>query len=197
MGTSAFERRLQAIRMTVLTEGHDLDWTLKPAASEAEISDCAAAIGRSLPDDFREFLRMHNGALLSVDREPGLSHQVSIFGTAGIVEEHQLYGPAFRDLDRDGEVRGFGGRPDSDTSFWDGLISFAHYGDGRCLFDLEQRSNGHCAVLDLDLEDTNGTRERVIASSFDDWLSKILTAAVDLHRLVYWLPFVDDEPERP
>ena len=189
-----FESRLQSVRLTLREAGHELDWTLNAAASDAELSACETAIGRTLPEDYRAFLRLHNGASIAVDHEPGLSHDVYLFSTNEILEEHHRFVAAYRDLRVDGELIRPTDESFSSDRFWDGLIAFTHYGDGLCLFDVGRRSNGHDPVLDLDLEDTVGTRERVIASSFDDWLSRILSSAIELNGLVYWLPA--DESER-
>jgi hypothetical protein len=134
------EVELENARRVLRARGHELEWKPKPAASGAEIAQCEEIIGEVLPESFRAFLAMYNGASLSLDHEPGLSDELFIFGTDEIVAEHHRFKRLYRDLDRHGEDVTLSEGSIAGGTFWVGLTTFASYGVGYCLFESRPSS---------------------------------------------------------
>jgi hypothetical protein len=179
---------LENARRALRARGHELEWKPNPPASQAEIAQCEEVIGEMLPESFRAFLAMYNGASLSVDHEPGLSDDLIILGTDEIVAQHRRFERLYRNLDQSGEGVTLSERSDAGGTFWVGLTAFAYYGVGYCLFESSLPSNEHYVVLDLDHEDARQTRQQVIASTFEEWFSRILQSAIDSGDFIYWIP---------
>lgn len=183
-----FDGRVETLRRALRARGYELEVIPNLPAAEVEITACERAIGRSLPEAYRALLRVHNGLSLTVNRNPAISPELILYGTHEIVDEHRRFEPLYRDVDRAGDWMGQDDTASPGPRFWDDLIAFAFYGDGLCVFDVSRDSTGGHVVRDLDLEDLQATRETIIATSFDDWVSKAFAAAVEERSFVYWLP---------
>ena len=172
-----FGRHLGRLAAGLAARGHRLDVIAHPGAAEAQIVGCENAIGTSLPPSFCRFLRESNGLSLSIDHDPRVSHDMIILGTDAIINAHREFADEYSDLDIDGDWRPEG-RTSTTRSFWDGLVAFAFYGVGYCLFDTLAATNAEATVVDLDLEDLRDTRAHKLASSYREWFSKIAESAI-------------------
>lgn len=161
-----------------------LDWKfiLNQPATETEIQACEVALGISLPPSYREFLLCYNGAKLFCTYEvenPNNAWRdnsgIIIYGTDNLVEFNQQQKQIYIDFD------------------WNSLIVFcdlASIGTGDfCALDPQNQINSEYAVLDcmhdLVIEDW---RESKIASSFEQWLTKIFDQVVLYNKQPeYWL----------
>ena len=186
MSGTEFASWLEGLRRELRAKGSELDVLANPPVSEAAIAACETALGMQLPAAFRSFLSTCDGISLDVNREPGISRELTIYGTDEIAEEHRQLGWLFADTDRDGETI-FDDLGRTSERFWDGLIAFAYHEAGLCVFDTSSTISDEYVVLDLDVDDPRGTRGQVIANSFEDWLGKIAQSAVDSGSFVYWV----------
>ena len=178
-----------AIRAAVRTEalGFALEWTANEAAKLSEIARCEEVVG-SLPADFRAFLRYSNGATMSVEFEfaPGQRglFLLNVLSTMGIVNQTSENRQVWDDSVTARSTR-FDGPPT-----WGPLIVFADWQDGNlCVFDPDQRRDEIVPVIEVSPDiHPREWREMRIASSFDEWITRIFDAMENGQHPVYWLP---------
>lgn len=143
--------------------------TLAPPARDAEINDLEAAVGLSLPEDFRKSLRIHNG-----QDDPTRCHRFCIEGvlatTKQIAETWQMLTELdgqFRCQDCQWDTHGHG-------EWWNRHWVPFTAGDGDCLcinLDPQVRPGGVHGEIVCHVHDSR--HEPGIARSYGDWLEAI------------------------
>lgn len=146
---------------------------LCPPATDDELRNLEAMLGASLPPDFVEFLKIHNGQKGSAG---GLFDNSEFLSTTAIIEQWVVW----KDLLESGEFEGIKSEPDAGVrdDWWNAKwIPFTHNGGGDhyCL-DLAPSPAGKEGQV-ITMWHDMGTRG-VEASTFKAWFTQYVDAVI-------------------
>lgn len=144
---------------------------LCPPATDEEIRNLETRLGVSLPSDFLEFLKIHNGQKGSAG---GLFDNSEFLSTTAIIEQWKVW----KDLLDSGDFNGYKSEPEAGVrdDWWNSKwIPFTHNGSGDhyCL-DLAPSAVGQEGQI-ITMWHDMGTRA-VEASSFKLWFAMYVDA---------------------
>lgn len=144
---------------------------LGPPATDEEIRILETTLGVSLPRDFVEFLRIHNGQKGSAG---GLFDNSEFLSTTAIIEQWKVW----KDLLDSGDFDGYKSEPEAGVrdDWWNSKwIPFTHNGSGDhyCL-DLAPSTGGQEGQV-ITMWHDMGTRA-LEARSFKHWFAKYVDA---------------------
>ena len=167
--------------------GLAFSWVQHAAADALAIRHCEEKVGE-LPSDFKGFLAHSDGATISIEHEYSAGRYAKFVLnvlSAESVTEQTLENRHSWDIRGSTSIT----RRDGSLS-WGPLIVFADWGDGNlCVFDPDQREGSAVPVIevspDIHFEEW---RDIHAASSFEEWITRILDAIANGQHPLYWFP---------
>lgn len=161
-----------------------LGFKFNPPATQGDIHRCEEELGLVLPNSYKEFLRVSNGAHLFCRDQP-LYNMTPPWADSGLlIQSTSSIVPFNEDTDKiyveeDGEKK---------------YIGFCYLGQflsgDFCSFDVTAYANSEYKVLDSQHDYLfEEWQEYVIANSFEDWLIKVFEQVIQNNcRPEYWIP---------
>jgi hypothetical protein len=179
-------QKIEQVKAILNNKKIAMDFKLNPPASQAEIQQCEDELSLTLPNSYKEFLKLTNGAHIFCSEstiesiDPWWTDTgILIQSTTTICNFNLHHDRVYLD----------------DGSSEKKYIAFCHLGfigtGDFCGFDVTSHENLEYKVLDcqLDYSFEDWQEEHVIADSFEDWLIKVFDEVILNHnRPEYWLP---------
>jgi cell wall assembly regulator SMI1 len=155
--------------------GAIFEWNVSPGASADALAKCELALGHPLPAEFRAFLEVNDGVEASIDLpEPLFGDNLRILGAEEAVSATLAQrGDSWQDR----------------ANSWTDLLAIADVEDGNYLA-IDLSGEGPVGSIRGIYNDVvvRFREESPIASSFDDWLVKVLDYASKTRAyFCYWL----------
>jgi hypothetical protein len=165
------EERLHAVRVAIEARDCTPLIELYPPVPEDEIEAAEVRLGRRFPQDHRNFLKLHDGAMLGVGlyiRSVPVQFRVNVLRTRDVIARTEYAREKW-------------------TDSWSNKLAFAEYPEANLCAFAPPKANGDAAVLDI--PDANPLAPEKIADSFTAWVEHVFDAvATRGEHFTYWLP---------
>lgn len=180
-----FSEKVEQAQQIRDAQNIQLKFKFNPPATQGDIQCCEEELGLVLPNSYKEFLKLSNGAhLFCRDQSlynitlPWLAGSgLLIHGTSSIVSFNENMDKIYIEENSEKKYIGFC------------YLGYILTGD-FCSFDVTTYADSEYKVLDSQHDYSfEEWQEQVIANSFEDWLIKVFDQVIQNNgRPEYWIP---------